>query len=66
MSRMAAAFERHPMTGGVGRVRRDSASDYSTLRLRVFGVDRVPLPKSLALSKADEALNRSAKLVLPA
>ena len=66
MSRMAAAHERHPMTGGVGRVRRDRAEDYAALRRRVFGVDRVPLPRSLTLSKADEALNQSAKLVRPA
>lgn len=57
MSRMAAAREAHPMTGGVGRVRRDRVEDYAVLRRRVFEVDRVPLPKSLKLSKADEAMN---------
>jgi radical SAM superfamily enzyme YgiQ (UPF0313 family) len=62
MSRMAAARGRHPMAGGVGRVRRDRSEDYAALRRRVFGVDRVPLPASLMLSSADDALNRAARL----
>jgi radical SAM superfamily enzyme YgiQ (UPF0313 family) len=64
MSRIAAARERHPMAGGLGRVRRDRADDYATLRRKVFGIEGSPLPASLALSKADEELNRRAKLVV--
>ena len=62
MSRLGAARGRHPMAGGVGRVRRDRAEDYAELRRRVFGIDRVPLPASLKLSSADEELNRAARL----
>jgi len=51
------------MAGGIGRVRRDRVADYSELRRRTFGVDRAPLPSSLPLSKADEVINRRAKLV---
>jgi hypothetical protein len=52
----------HPMAGGVGRVRIDRAGDYRALRRRVFGVDLAAIPRSLALSPADEELNRTAKL----
>ena len=62
MSRLGAARGRHPMAGGVGRVRRDRAEDYAKLRRRVFRLDQVPLPKSLTLSSADQALNRAARL----
>jgi radical SAM superfamily enzyme YgiQ (UPF0313 family) len=64
MSRLAAARRLHPMAGGIARVRRDSAADYAALRRRVFGIDRAPLPSSLALSKEDDELNRRAKLVV--
>jgi hypothetical protein len=64
MSRMASAHRVHPMAGGIARVRRDSARDYAELRRRFFGFDLAPLPTSLALSKADEELNRRAKLVV--
>jgi radical SAM superfamily enzyme YgiQ (UPF0313 family) len=63
MSRLAAARHVHPMAGGIARVRRDSAADYAELRRRVFGIDLAPLPGSLPLSPADEALNRRARLV---
>ena len=63
MSRMASALGLHPMAGGVGRVRKDRAADYSELRRRTLGIDRAPLPSSLPLSKADEEINRRAKLV---
>jgi hypothetical protein len=52
----------HPMAGGVGRVRRDRAEDYRALRRRVFGVDLAAIPRSLALSVEDEAVNKTAKL----
>ncbi len=57
--RWAAWKGEHPYSGGVGRVRRDGAADYRELRRRTFGFDRAPLPRALALSPADEALNRS-------
>ena len=63
-SRLAARRRIHPMAGGIVRVRRDRASDYAALRRARFGYDLVPLPRSLALSAADEALNRRAKLPL--
>jgi radical SAM superfamily enzyme YgiQ (UPF0313 family) len=65
MSRLAAARGLHPMAGGIGRLRRDSSRDYADLRRRTFGIDLAPLPRSLALSPADEETNRRAKL-LPA
>jgi len=61
-SRFAAHKKMHPMSGGVFRVRRDSAADYRELRRRRFGLDLVPLPKSLELSKADAELNRKVKI----
>jgi hypothetical protein len=63
-SRFAAWKKMHPMSGGVSRVRRDSFSDYRELRRNRFGVDLVPLPKSLELSKADAELNRRVKVAL--
>jgi hypothetical protein len=63
-SRVAAARRTHPMSGGIARVRLDSDSDYREMRRKRFGVDLVPLPKSLALSKADAALNRQVKLLI--
>jgi hypothetical protein len=63
-SRLAARRRTHPMAGGIARVRRDSAADYLALRRARFGCELAPLPRSLALSAADEALNRRAKLPL--
>ncbi len=40
----------HPMSGGVGFVRADHASDYAHLRRQRYGYDLVPLPLSLELS----------------
>jgi len=61
-ARLAARTGDHPMAGGIGRVRRDRASDYAHLRRRTWGFDLAPLPANLALSAADEELNRHAKL----
>jgi hypothetical protein len=61
-TRLAAWKKLHPMSGGVGRVRLDSITDYIHLRRTQYGVDLVPLPKSLELSKADAELNRRVKL----
>ncbi len=61
-SRLACRRREHPMAGGSWRVRRDRAADYADLRRRVFGIDRAPLPDSLALSSEDVESNRRAKL----
>ena len=53
-SRFNAATEKHPMSGGVWKVRLDHVSDYKKLRRNTFGYDLIPLPKSLKLSEADE------------
>jgi hypothetical protein len=45
----------HPMSGGVARVKVDSASDYRVLRRSTFGIDLAPLPRSIALPAADAA-----------
>jgi hypothetical protein len=63
-TRLAASTRTHPMSGGISRVRVDSLSDYRDLRKSQFGVEQVPLPESLQLSKADEDLNRRAKLAI--
>jgi len=47
LSRTAALGKRHPMAGGVGRIRLDRAQDFQALRRARFGLDLVPLPKSL-------------------
>ena len=62
--RLAIPRGEHPMAGGVGRVRLDRVEDYRALRRRVFGIDLAPIPRSLALSAEDEALNRTARLRL--
>jgi radical SAM superfamily enzyme YgiQ (UPF0313 family) len=62
-ARLAIARHAHPMAGGNGRVRRDRVDDYLPLRRRLFGLERVPLPRSLALTAADQEINRRAKLV---
>jgi len=47
---------------GIARVRRDRTADYLALRRVRFGCDLAGLPRRPALSAADEALNRRAKL----
>jgi hypothetical protein len=51
----------HPMSGGIGRVRRDRVEDYIALRRKAFGFDLAPLPRSLQLSAADNRLGRATK-----
>jgi len=63
-SRFSASRRVHPMAGGIRRVTLDSYSDYRELRRNQFGFDRIPLPKSLQLSKADAELNRRVKLAI--
>jgi hypothetical protein len=51
----------HPMSGGVMRVKRDHVSDYIGLRKRVFGIELVPLPKSLRVSPTESSLENSSR-----
>jgi radical SAM superfamily enzyme YgiQ (UPF0313 family) len=61
-SRLAAAGRRHPMAGGILPVRRDHVEEYLPLRRRVYGLELASLPRNLALTAADEEINRQAKL----
>lgn len=63
-NRESARQRQHPMSGGMGRVRLDGVSDYLALRRARFGIELAPLPRSVALSAADQALNRRADLGL--
>jgi hypothetical protein len=63
-SRFSSWKKMHPMSGGVGRVRKDSAQDYHELRRKQFGSEHIPLPRSLALAKADADLNRRVKIAI--
>jgi Radical SAM superfamily len=63
-NRYAAERRRHPMAGGLGRVRADSMADYRELRRKQFGLERVPLPRSLELSEADSELNQRVKFAI--
>jgi len=62
--RFEAMRRTHPMSGGLSRVRVDSFSDYRDLRKKQFGLEQVPLPQSLELSKSDLELNRRVKLAI--
>ncbi|HLH31949.1 MAG TPA: B12-binding domain-containing radical SAM protein [Terriglobia bacterium] len=62
--RYSAWQKRHPMSGGVGLVQKDSAADYLEFRKKQFNLERIPLPKSLELSAADAELNRRVKLAI--
>ena len=61
-ARWCAFSQVNPLSGGIGECNLDSAWDYLDLRKKRFGYDLVPLPRSLDLSEADAALNRSVKL----
>jgi hypothetical protein len=62
LQRNSVRLRVHPMNGGSGRVRLDAVSDYAQLRREYYGYDLIPLPRMLALSAADEELNRTVKL----
>lgn len=62
--RYSAWKKTHPMSGGIWRVRLDSASDYRKLRRSRFGFDLTPLPQNLELSLADQDLNRRVKIAI--
>ena len=51
----------HPMSGGVMRVKLDHVSDYIGLRKRVFGIELVPLPKSLRVPPTESSLENSSR-----
>ena len=59
-SRFTAAQRMHPMSGGVDRLRVDSASVYAALRRATYEIDLAPLPDNLKLSSRDEMQNRQA------
>jgi hypothetical protein len=63
-SRISVAMRMHPMSGGLGRVHVDTAADYRDVRRSVFGLEQIPLPKSLALSKTDAELNARVKIAI--
>ena len=63
-SRFSAWQNTHPMSGGIGRVRLDSAADYREYRRSRFHVENIPLPRSLELSRTDAELNRRVKLAI--
>jgi hypothetical protein len=52
----------HPLSGGTGRIILDHEDDYRELRRALFDIDLAPLPDSLRLSSADEALNKKIQL----
>ena len=45
----------HPMSGGIGRVKIDRASDYRERRVSTYGIELAQLPQSIALPLADAA-----------
>jgi hypothetical protein len=57
-NRYSALRKNHPMSGGVKRQRLDHVNDFLHLRRKLFGLELVPLPQSLALPEADQGLNR--------
>jgi pyruvate-formate lyase-activating enzyme len=59
-SRYMASQKMHPMSGGIDPLRLDSRAEYLHLRRERYGIEMAPLPGSLRLSGADEALNRRA------
>jgi pyruvate-formate lyase-activating enzyme len=63
-SRYCAWRKTHPMSGGIGRVRRDSVADYIAFRRSRYGIDLAPLPANLELSAPDAEMNRRVKLAL--
>ncbi len=58
-SRYSAWRQTHPMSGGCFRVQRDGSNDYRAMRIKTFGFEMAPLPKSLQLSEAESFLNKT-------
>jgi hypothetical protein len=63
-SRYSAWRKTHPMSGGIGRVRRDAVGDYAALRRARYDIELAPLPANLDLSPADAEMNRRVKIAL--
>jgi hypothetical protein len=63
-NRYAASQKRHPMSGGVWRIKSDRVDDLIDLRREVFDVDLAPLPSMLTLPETDKAFNRAARLTV--
>jgi hypothetical protein len=61
-NRYAASRKRHPMSGGVWRIKSDRVDDLLHLRREVFDIDLAPLPEMLPLPETDKAFNRAARL----
>lgn len=59
---LTAKQRMHPNAGGLKKTTVDTVEDYIDYRKRQYGYELVPLPDSLALSAADEEVNRKAKL----
>jgi radical SAM superfamily enzyme YgiQ (UPF0313 family) len=59
VSRHMAKQKIHPMGGGTGTVLLDRDKDYLNLRKEYFDIEMAPLPKSLKLSDADQAINKN-------
>jgi len=59
---LTAKQRMHPNAGGLRRTTVDKLDQYIEYRKRQYGYELAPLPDSLALSSADEATNRKAKL----
>jgi len=62
-ARFAAWRGMHPMAGGLGIVKRDSAADYLRFRKKTFALEKLSLPASLTLTHAgDRMLTQTAAL----
>jgi radical SAM superfamily enzyme YgiQ (UPF0313 family) len=65
-NRYSAWARTHPMSGGVGRVKLDRASDFGSLRRDTYGFDLAPLPRSLQLQPEEKTVQRASQLDLNA
>ena len=61
-NRYAASSRMHPMSGGIGRVKLDRASDFGLLRRETYGFDLAPLPTSLQLHPEEKAVQRRSEI----
>ena len=56
--RFSAWKRMHPMSGGIGCVKIDRASDFGDLRRDVYGFELAPLPQSLQLQPEERTIQR--------
>lgn len=52
----------HPMTGGIRRIKLDSAREFLNLRRETYDIEQAPLPQNLQLPEIDQRLNRLVNL----